>query len=160
MKAPASSVASTAKPFSWPSFFTAATPASMEVWRKPAVLEKTSTRGCACCANETPAVVSRSSVTTTLRSIVESRAMIGLVDVTGCVRIRDTNKPEPRAPASTPIGALGGELSTDRLPSRVGWLASAYFFAGTGSAVNVPLTENGATSTVPLSFVGDSSLPE
>ena len=41
----ASSVASTAKPFSWPSFRTAAIPVSMDEWRNPAVLEKTSTRG-------------------------------------------------------------------------------------------------------------------
>src|SRR5688500_4525753 len=44
VNAPASSVASTANPFSCPSFRIAAMPGPMELWRKPAVLEKTSTR--------------------------------------------------------------------------------------------------------------------
>src|SRR5215208_3381182 len=44
VNAPASSVASTAKAFSCPSFRIAAIPTPMELWRYPAVLEKTSTR--------------------------------------------------------------------------------------------------------------------
>src|SRR5688500_15888133 len=46
----ASSVASTANPFSCPSFRIAAMPGPMEVWRKPSVLEKTSTRESWLCA--------------------------------------------------------------------------------------------------------------
>ena len=82
--------------------------------------------------------------------------MIGLVGVAVAVRFLDTTEPESRAPASSSIGARGGEMSMGHLATR----QASYFFAGTGSAVNVPLTENGATSTVPLSFVGVSSLPE
>src|SRR3954462_5152296 len=53
-------------------------PVSMELWRKPAVLENTSTRGCcACLAKGRPAVVSTSNDTTMRpRSIEESLAMI------------------------------------------------------------------------------------
>jgi hypothetical protein len=41
VNAPESSVASTVKLCSWPSFWIAAMPSGMESWRKPVVLEKT-----------------------------------------------------------------------------------------------------------------------
>src|SRR5215207_6141536 len=110
----------------------------MEVCRKPAVFEKT----------------------TTLRSSVESRAMrrvVGVMDEVFYDEVPyiERRAPEPRAPALTSIGTASGELSMAVRHSA----ASSYGLAGTGSAVKVPETENGATSIVPESFFGDSSLP-
>src|SRR5688572_14162660 len=50
VNAPPSSVASTENPFSCPSLRTAAMPTPIELWRNPAVLEKTSTRDSWLCA--------------------------------------------------------------------------------------------------------------
>src|SRR3954463_15441659 len=80
LNAAASSVASTAKCCCCPSRFTAAIPFGMELCRKPAVLEKTSTRGCwTACAKETLAELRVSRATASVRSSEEDLDMAGEV---------------------------------------------------------------------------------
>ena len=70
-------------------------------------------------------------------------------------RCEATSSPEESIPATTSIGAWGGELSMTRVTA-----GSDHYFAGAGVAVKVPEAENGFTSIVPLISLADSSLPE
>lgn len=80
MNAPASSVASTENPCSCASLLIAATPGSMELWRNPAVLEKTRMRGAWLRqATDTVAVVSRNTAAEARRRNGERVVMAGEV---------------------------------------------------------------------------------